>query len=101
MRPEKINLGIVKFCAEEVDYILSLGGITIQYNKALGKDITLAGLQKDYDAVYLAFGVGLARQPEGQLRGLEHAGDLHPSGGLNGGINPRFGSQSLTLGEKS
>ncbi len=51
-----------EFCEEEVEYILSLGGISIQYNKELGKDITLAGLQKEYDAVYLAFGVGLARR---------------------------------------
>src|SRR5258708_7916704 len=46
------------FCEEEVNYILSLGGIDIQYNKELGKDITLDGLRKNYDAVYLGIGVG-------------------------------------------
>jgi glutamate synthase (NADPH/NADH) small chain len=51
-----------QFCQEEVDYILSIGGIEIIYNKTLGKDITLETLQRDYDAVYLAFGVGLTRQ---------------------------------------
>lgn len=50
------------FCEEEVNYILSIGGIDVQYNMELGKNITLAALQKSYDAVYLAFGVGLARQ---------------------------------------
>lgn len=52
------------FCEDEVNYITSIGGINIKYNQALGKDITLEELQANYDAVYLAFGVGLARQLE-------------------------------------
>ena len=51
-----------QFCEDEVNYITAIGGIEIRYNQALGKDITLEKLQKNYDAVYLAFGVGLARQ---------------------------------------
>src|SRR3954467_13572394 len=51
-----------QFCEDEVDYILSIGGIEVLYNRELGKDITLETLQHDYDAVYLAFGVGLTRQ---------------------------------------
>ena len=51
-----------EFCEDEVNYILSIGGIDIKYNIALGTDITIAELQSQYDAVYLAFGVGLARQ---------------------------------------
>ena len=51
-----------EFCKEEVDYILSIGGITIKYEQELGRNISLAALQKDYDAVFLGFGVGLARQ---------------------------------------
>ena len=65
-----------QFCKDEVDYILSIGGISIQYNKELGKDITLEELRKQYDAVYLAFGVGLARQldiPGEELEGVEDA----------------------------
>ena len=53
-----------QFCEDEVDYILSIGGIEIKYNQELGKNISLDELQKKYDAVYLAFGVGLARQLE-------------------------------------
>ena len=53
-----------EFCEAEVNYIISIGGIEIKYNQELGKDITLAELQQNYDAVYLAFGVGLARQLE-------------------------------------
>jgi dihydropyrimidine dehydrogenase (NAD+) subunit PreT len=51
-----------QFCEDEVNYILSLGGIEIKYNNELEKNISLAELQKNYDAVYLGIGVGLARQ---------------------------------------
>lgn len=51
-----------QFCKEEVDYILGIGGITIKYQQELGGNISLQELQKEYDAVYLGFGVGLARQ---------------------------------------
>jgi dihydropyrimidine dehydrogenase (NAD+) subunit PreT len=51
-----------EFCEEEVDYILSIGGIDIQYNTKLGKDISLTDLQAEYDAVFLGIGVGLTRQ---------------------------------------
>ncbi len=50
------------FCKEEVDYITSLGGITINYKQSLGKDILLADLQKNFDAVFLGIGVGIARE---------------------------------------
>lgn len=65
-----------QFCEDEVNYITSIGGIDIKYNQALGKDIHLADLQKNYDAVYLAIGVGLARQleiPGEELEGVEDA----------------------------
>jgi dihydropyrimidine dehydrogenase (NAD+) subunit PreT len=65
-----------QFCEDEVNFITSIGGIEIKYNQTLGKDITLKELQKNYDAVYLAFGVGLARQleiPGEDLKGVEDA----------------------------
>ncbi|MEO6671437.1 MAG: NAD(P)-dependent oxidoreductase [Ferruginibacter sp.] len=65
-----------KFCKDEVDYISSIGGIDIKYGKELGKDISLEELQKKYDAVYLGFGVGLARQlniPGEELEGMVDA----------------------------
>jgi NADPH-dependent glutamate synthase beta chain and related oxidoreductases len=64
------------FCEDEVDFITSLGGIDIKYDHSLGKDITLADLQKNYDAVYLGIGVGLANQlniPGEELDGVEDA----------------------------
>ena len=51
-----------RFCEDEVNYITSLGGITIKYNQELGKNISITDLKNDYDAVFLGFGVGLARQ---------------------------------------
>jgi dihydropyrimidine dehydrogenase (NAD+) subunit PreT len=62
-----------QFCEEEVNYILSIGGIDIKYNQAFGKNISLADLQKNYDAVYLGMGVGIARQldiPGEKLEGV-------------------------------
>jgi glutamate synthase (NADPH/NADH) small chain len=51
-----------RFCEDEVNYITSLGGITIKYNQELGKNITVEELKNNYDAVFLGFGVGVARQ---------------------------------------
>jgi glutamate synthase (NADPH/NADH) small chain len=51
-----------RFCEDEVNYITSLGGITIIYNQELGKNITVEELKNNYDAVFLGFGVGVARQ---------------------------------------
>lgn len=65
-----------QFCEEEVNYILSIGGIEIKYNQELGKDITLSQLKKEYDAVYLGIGVGVARQldiPGEKLEGVTDA----------------------------
>lgn len=71
------------FCEEEVDFITSLGGIEIKYNHELGEDLSVGGqgitleqLQKDFDAVYLGIGVGLANKlniPGEDLRGVEDA----------------------------
>lgn len=45
------------FAQKEVGFILGVGGIDIQYGKALGRDVTLADLRRKYAAVFL--GVGL------------------------------------------
>jgi dihydropyrimidine dehydrogenase (NAD+) subunit PreT len=51
-----------QFCEDEVNYVTAIGGIEIKYNQELGKDITLKQLKKEYDAVFLGIGVGVARQ---------------------------------------
>jgi glutamate synthase (NADPH/NADH) small chain len=53
-----------QFCEDEVRYITSIGGIDIKYDHELGRDVSLIDLQKEYDAVYLGLGVGVARQLE-------------------------------------
>jgi dihydropyrimidine dehydrogenase (NAD+) subunit PreT len=50
-----------EFCEAEVDWITSVGGIEIKYNTSLGKDVFLDDLQRDFDAVFLGIGVGVAR----------------------------------------
>ncbi|MEF2550907.1 NAD(P)-dependent oxidoreductase [Aurantimonas sp. A2-1-M11] len=46
------------FAQREVDFVLSIGGITLETGRALGRDIHLADLRRDFDAVFL--GLGLA-----------------------------------------
>ena len=46
------------FAAREVDFILSIGGIEIRRGQALGRDVKLEDLRRDYDAVFLGMGLG-------------------------------------------
>lgn len=46
------------FAAREVDWLLGIGGITVETGKALGTDLHLDALREEFDAVFL--GVGLA-----------------------------------------
>ena len=46
------------FAQQELDYILDIGGITIETGMQLGKQINLEGLQEKYDAVFLGCGLG-------------------------------------------
>jgi glutamate synthase (NADPH/NADH) small chain len=46
------------FAQAEVDYITAIGGITIHYGKALGRDMHLPELAASHDAVFLAIGLG-------------------------------------------
>ncbi|SON54999.1 Glutamate synthase [NADPH] small chain [Hartmannibacter diazotrophicus] len=45
------------FAQDEVDFVLAIGGITIEAGKALGRDIMLADLTANYDAVFLGMGL--------------------------------------------
>lgn len=45
------------FAQEEVDYILSIGGITVETGKALGRDFSLDDLTAGHDAVFLGLGL--------------------------------------------
>ncbi|HFC29725.1 MAG TPA: NAD(P)-dependent oxidoreductase [Oceanospirillales bacterium] len=47
------------FAQKEVEFILQIGGITIKNQQQFGKNISLAELQAQYDAIFIA--VGLAK----------------------------------------
>ena len=46
------------FAQREVDFVLSIGGITVENGKALGRDVTLDELRASFDAVFLGLGLG-------------------------------------------
>lgn len=67
------------FAQAEVAWLLKIGGITIRTGVELGRDVTLAGLQAEFDAVFL--GIGLAgvnalRAAGEDLAGVRNAVDF-------------------------
>lgn len=46
------------FAAREVDWLLQIGGIEIRNNMALGREVNIADLKSEYDAVFLGMGLG-------------------------------------------
>jgi glutamate synthase (NADPH/NADH) small chain len=46
------------FAAKEVEWLCSIGGVTVENGKALGADLSLDGLADDFDAVFLGVGLG-------------------------------------------
>ncbi|MBS0518780.1 MAG: NAD(P)-dependent oxidoreductase [Proteobacteria bacterium] len=60
------------FAQAEVAFILSIGGIRIESGKALGRDLSLAELRRNFDAVFL--GMGLAGVNTLALEGEDMAG---------------------------
>ncbi len=66
------------FAQREVDFILGIGGIETRLGQALGRDIALDGLRRDFDAVFLAIGLPDTRKleiPGEELEGVEDAVD--------------------------
>jgi glutamate synthase (NADPH/NADH) small chain len=51
-----------EFAQQEVDFLLSIGGIDIQYGQALGDNLQLADLHARFDAVFLGLGLGASRR---------------------------------------
>jgi glutamate synthase (NADPH/NADH) small chain len=49
------------FAQQEVDFLLSIGGIRIEYGRKLGENLNLAELHTRYDAVFLGLGLGASR----------------------------------------
>lgn len=46
------------FAQAEIDWLLSIGGIEVKTNTALGRDLLLDNLARDFDAVFLGVGLG-------------------------------------------
>lgn len=69
-----------EFARREAEYILSIGGIEVQTGCALGSDFSLADLRREYDAVFLAVGLGAVNAPglegEGGMAGVMNAVDF-------------------------
>ncbi|MDI9348870.1 MAG: NAD(P)-dependent oxidoreductase [Candidatus Symbiobacter sp.] len=65
------------FAQTEVDFVLSIGGITTKTGQALGRDVFLPHLLRDYDAVFLAIGLAGVNQlgfaHSDKLGGIEDA----------------------------
>ena len=62
--------------ASEVDWLLKIGGISIQTGSRLGADITLDSLSAAHDAVFLSIGLGgvnALRAPGEELPGVRDA----------------------------
>lgn len=70
------------FAQKEVDWLLSIGGITVKPQQALGRDFTLAQLTQDFDAVFLGLGLagvnalGIEEPQTEGLPGLRNAVDF-------------------------
>ncbi len=50
------------FAQREVEFLLGIGGIRIEYGKALGCDISLGALRDGYDAVFVGVGLGATNE---------------------------------------
>ena len=46
------------FAGREVAFILGIGGIHVETGKVLGREFTLGELREDFDAIFLAIGLG-------------------------------------------
>ena len=67
------------FAQAEVDYVTAIGGITIENGKALGRDVHLAELTAQYDAVFLGMGlagVNALRADGEDAKGVDNAVDF-------------------------
>ena len=69
---------VERFAEREVDFILSIGGISVETGKALGRDVTLDELAASFDAVFLGLGLGAVNAlgvPGEELDGVDDAVD--------------------------
>lgn len=77
------------FAQKEIDFILSIGGITVETGKHLGRDFSLNDLRNQFDAVFL--GLGLAgvnalglpdEERDGVVDAVDYIGDIRQAADL-------------------
>ncbi|HXC54139.1 MAG TPA: NAD(P)-dependent oxidoreductase [Rhizomicrobium sp.] len=64
------------FAQQEVDFLLGIGGIKIEYGKAFGRDVSLLQLQSRHAAVFIGAGITATNDlevPGGTLAGVADA----------------------------
>lgn len=78
------------FAQDEVDFILSIGGIEIKNGIALGRHIALDTLRHDYDAVFLGMGMGgvndlnlVGEDLDGVMNAIDYIADLRQATDLS------------------
>ena len=81
---------VENFAQTEVDYILSIGGIEVRNNSALGEDIALDTLRDEFDAVFLGVGLGSVNELgienddlPGVLNAIEYIAELRQASDLS------------------
>jgi glutamate synthase (NADPH/NADH) small chain len=48
---------VLDFAEREIDWLLSIGGIELRAGQALGRDMTLTDLRREFDGVFLSIGL--------------------------------------------
>jgi glutamate synthase (NADPH/NADH) small chain len=91
-----------RFARREVDFILAIGGIEIEYGRELGKDLHLHDLRAAHDAVFIAVGqsgvraLGLAEEnAEGVANAVDYIADLRRAENLS---NLSVGRRIVVIG---
>ena len=67
------------FAAQEVDWLLQIGGIRLENDKRLGETLALIDLQGQHDAVFLGIGLGgvnALNLPDENIKNIENAVDF-------------------------
>ena len=78
------------FAQKEIDWLLSIGGISVRCNQRLGRDMTVDSLLEGYDAVFLGLGlsgvnsIGIAEpQAEGLRNAVDFIAELRQAGSFS------------------
>lgn len=67
------------FAQAEVEWLLAIGGISVEHGRELGRNLTLTDLQAQFDAVFLGLGLGSVNAlgvPGEHLEGVRNAVDF-------------------------